>query len=167
MLTLVNDGQGISGGHLTVGGGTFNPNTNLVAGPSQAIGGGISVIGNKSGGLSVQPTLVPAVAQTDLIPFNGITTGATLVVDLGKISCFKDASASGDELEPGIILGKDPNGQLHDMAILCIRRADGDGWADCIPEFPPGRWTFINVSGSTLADLAIYVSHVGAVNMIN
>lgn len=156
-----------NGSLVNIGGAGFNPNStavNVIGGGNvalQPVGGGPLVSTNLAGGIQINPTVSPAVPQTDLLPLQGKTSGMTVVVDLGAILKFVDFTATPKP--PGEIMFNDPNGILHDLALFTVTKTTGAGFGP-VPQLPPGRYTFLALA--TLTDCDIYVQHYGSRNLL-
>lgn len=163
-----NTGYGPGLTQMNIGGNSLSSGGNLVASNPyansatlQPVGGGPIVSTGLAGGIQINPTVSPAVPQTDLLPLQGKTSGQTVVVDLGAILKFVDYTAT--PWPPTNIMFNDPNGILHDLALFTVTKATGSGFGP-VPQLPPGRYTFLALA--TLTDCDIYVQHYGSRNLI-
>lgn len=144
------------------------------------IGGGMTVSGPSDGsrlvtqrpsglrsgstGVDTRATSAIAVPQTDLLNLDAVAAGASLVVDLGEVSQFFDATAAGS-LALGEVLMIDPNGIPVDLFTYTVLKTSGDGFVSGLPNLPPGRYVFTNISGGALSGTTIYARHLGARNL--
>lgn len=168
MSVLRLNGNPVYGGSLVAGSGSaFNPGSIAVNNPYggitnlQPVGGGPIVSTNLAGGVQINPTVSPAVPQTDLLPLQGKVSGNTVVVDLGAVLKFVDYTAT--PWPPGNIMFNDPNGILHDLALFTVTKSTASGFGP-VPQLPPGRYTFLALA--TLTDCDIYVQHYGSRNLL-
>lgn len=169
VLRLDTNPGSISLNHLLVGGGGLSGGGNMRAVSNigggavglAPVGGGPGVITNLAGGVQINPSVSPAVPQTDLLPLQGKESGNTVVVDLGAILKFVDMTAT--PWGAGKIMFNDPNGILHDLALFTVTKSTGSGFGPT-PQLPPGRYTFLALD--TLTDCDIYVQHYGSRNLL-
>jgi len=144
--------RGTNPGLVTISGGLDQSRVVGVAGALNT--------GQVPTGIDVRSQAAPAVLQSDLLPLNLTTAAPKYVVYLGLLSRILDMSST--PLPPGDIQMIDPNGVDHDLAVWTVTKTMGD-WQ--VPSFPPGLYTFTNLSGGNLTGLAIYAIHTGARNL--